>query len=131
MKETRIRTTKDGMPDVYDEASAQQLPNLVFLAGGFAVFIGGQAILGEEGTLAVARWLNEGPIGPLWKLLAQPIVARKEVTDAAGTVYESTLAPTGGFAVIVVYSLARAAQRRIARAARDSASPGPDNEANQ
>eukprot|EP00966_Prymnesium_polylepis_P217070 5023960-Prymnesium_polylepis.1 len=62
MKETRIRTTKDGMPDVYDEASAQQLPNLVFLAGGFAVFIGGQAILGEEGTLAVARWLNEGPI---------------------------------------------------------------------
>eukprot|EP00327_Prymnesium_parvum_P007829 CAMPEP_0182802016 /NCGR_PEP_ID=MMETSP0006_2-20121128/3260_1 /TAXON_ID=97485 /ORGANISM="Prymnesium parvum, Strain Texoma1" /LENGTH=131 /DNA_ID=CAMNT_0024927375 /DNA_START=92 /DNA_END=487 /DNA_ORIENTATION=- len=115
MKEPKIRQGPGEPRDAFDEASAQQIPTLKFLAGFVVIFIGGQVVLGEEGTLAVARWLSEGPLGPIWNLLSQPVFARKEVTDAAGVAYDVKLEPTSGLLVIVAYNLVRAAQRRMAQ----------------
>ena len=99
--------------DVYNAASSQQIPTIKAVAGFAIVYIGGQLVLGEEGTLAFGRWLSEGPFGPIWNILSSPIVTRTDVADAAGITYDSQLQPTSGLFVIVAYNLVRAAQRRM------------------
>ena len=87
--------------DVYDEASRQQLPQLKQLFFFAVVFIGGQLVLGEEGTLNFGRWLSEGPIGPLWNVLAQPLVKSQDLVDDSGVVYDQGIVPTAGFFLII------------------------------
>lgn len=66
-------------PDVYDEASAQQLPQLKLVAIAAVVYIGGQVLLGEDGTREAGRWLREGPFGPIWTVLSEPLVKPKDL----------------------------------------------------
>lgn len=87
--------------DVYDEASRQQLPQLKQIFFFAVVFIGGQLILGEEGTRNFGRWLSEGPIGPLWNVLAQPLVKSQDLVDDMGVVYDQGIVPTAGFFLII------------------------------
>ena len=67
--------------DVYNAASAQQIPTIKAVAAFAVIYIGGQLVLGEEGTLAFGRWLSEGPFGPIWNVLSSPIVARSDVVS--------------------------------------------------
>ena len=67
--------------DVFEEASRQQLPALKLLASGFVIYIGGQLLLGEEGTRNLGLWLKLGPLGPIWNVLSEPIIQPKDMVS--------------------------------------------------
>lgn len=94
-------------PDIYDEASVPFLKNLPGFFAFLILFIGGQALLGDEGTRQLGQWMNEGPFGGLVQILGSPMVTREPVVDALGTAYDTKVVPSSGFAVIVVYQLIR------------------------
>lgn len=120
-------------PDIYDEASVPFLRNLPGLFGFLILFIGGQALLGDEGTRQFGQWMSEGPFGGLVEILGSPMVTREPVVDALGTAYDTKVVPSSGFALIVVYQLIRrglpALMKRIKSSAEadstDSSPPPP------